>query len=51
VWVLVMSVKLPVDAFSSDPLQVILGPRTAEAGGGVEHASTLLALRRHLRGL
>jgi multiple sugar transport system permease protein len=35
VWVLVMSVKLPVDAFSSDPLQVILGPRTVAAGEGL----------------
>ncbi|HEV2560323.1 MAG TPA: carbohydrate ABC transporter permease [Microvirga sp.] len=33
-WVLVMSIKLPVDAFSSDPLQVIFGPRTLAAGEG-----------------
>jgi len=34
-WVLLMSVKLPVDAFSSDPFQVILGPRTVAAGEGL----------------
>jgi trehalose/maltose transport system permease protein len=34
-WMAVMSVRLPVDAFSSNPLTVILGPRTAASAGGV----------------
>ncbi len=27
VWMAAMSIRLPVDAFSSNPLQVLLGPR------------------------
>jgi multiple sugar transport system permease protein len=34
-WILVMSFKLPVDAFAADPLQVVLGPLTRKAAGGV----------------
>lgn len=34
-WMAVMSVRLPVDAFSSNPLQVMLGPRTRDAAGGL----------------
>jgi trehalose/maltose transport system permease protein len=34
-WMAVMSVRLPVDAFSSNPLKVILGPQTGAAAGGV----------------
>jgi trehalose/maltose transport system permease protein len=34
-WIVVMSFKIPVDAFSADPLQVILGPLTRAARGGV----------------
>lgn len=44
VWVLVMSVKLPVDAFSSDPLQVIFGPRTVAAGEGLSTLDIMIAL-------
>ena len=35
VWILVMSVKLPIDSFASDPLQVILGYQTRGAAGGL----------------
>ena len=34
-WITAMSFKLPLDAFSSNPLQVILGPSTRQAAGGV----------------
>lgn len=34
-WILVMSFKDPIDAFSADPLQVVLGPRTLAARGGL----------------
>jgi trehalose/maltose transport system permease protein len=34
-WIAVMSVKLPVDAFASNPFQVILGFETRDAIGGL----------------
>ena len=34
-WIVFMSVKLPIDSFASDPLQVILGYRTREFSGGL----------------
>ena len=34
-WIVFMSVKLPLDSFSSDPLQVIFGYRTRGAVGGL----------------
>ncbi len=34
VWMAAMSIRLPVDAFSSNPLQVLLGPETARQAGG-----------------
>ena len=34
-WIVFMSVKLPIDSFASNPLQVILGYRTREAAGGL----------------
>ena len=34
VWMAAMSIRLPVDAFSSNPLQVLLGPETARLSGG-----------------
>ena len=40
-WILVMSFKLPVDAFSSDPLDVVLGPSTREAGEGLSPIDVL----------
>ena len=34
VWMAAMSIRLPVDAFSSNPLQVLLGPETQRLSGG-----------------
>ena len=34
-WVLVMSIKLPVDSFASSPLEVIIGPATKLQVGGL----------------
>ena len=34
-WILVMSFKLPVDAFAPNPLSVVFGPSTREAVGGI----------------
>ncbi len=34
-WIVIMSVKLPVDALATDPFTVILGPRTLAADGGL----------------
>ena len=35
VWIGVMSFKSPVDAFASNPLDVIFGPATRAAGNGL----------------
>jgi multiple sugar transport system permease protein len=35
VWIVVMSFKLPIDAFADDPLQVIVGYSTLENRGGI----------------
>lgn len=37
-WILIMSFKLPVDAFAPAMSDVILGPRTREAAGGLSAA-------------
>lgn len=42
-WITAMSFKQPLDAFSSDPAQVILGPSTRLAQGGVSSIGLLLA--------
>ena len=34
-WIVFMSVKLPIDSFASDPFQVVFGYRTREAAGGL----------------
>jgi multiple sugar transport system permease protein len=34
-WIAAMSFKLPVDAFAADPAQVLLGPATRAADGGL----------------
>ncbi len=34
-WITVMSFRIPVEAFASDPLQVILGPLTRRTRGGL----------------
>ncbi len=43
-WIVVMSFKLPVDAFHPNPLNVLLGPRTNEAVGGLSLISIALTL-------
>ncbi|RED13147.1 carbohydrate ABC transporter permease [Pontivivens insulae] len=43
-WVAVMSVKTPVDAFASSPLDVVFGPRTLGNGDGMSVFSILLLL-------
>ncbi len=35
VWISVMSIKLPIDAFASNPLHVIFGPSTRANGKGI----------------
>ncbi len=42
-WTAVMSFRLPIDALSSDPLTVLLGPATAAAGKGLTRADLGLA--------
>jgi trehalose/maltose transport system permease protein len=41
-WVAGMSFRLPVDAFSSNPLQVVLGPDTLAVAGGLGIADIVL---------
>ena len=41
-WVLVMSIKLPVDSFSSNPLEVIFGPATKLQVGGLSIINLLV---------
>lgn len=41
-WILVMSFKLPVDAFAPNPLTVIFGPHTRQAAGGLSPAGAIL---------
>lgn len=43
-WIAVMSFKLPLDALSSSPLNVIFGPVTLADTGGLSLASVMLAL-------
>jgi trehalose/maltose transport system permease protein len=43
-WVAGMSFRLPVDAFSSNPLQVVLGPGTLAAAGGLGIADLVLGM-------
>ena len=40
-WIANMSFKLPVDAFASDPAQVVLGPATLASGNGFSVADIL----------
>ena len=42
VWIVVMSFKLPIDAFADDPLQVILGYSTLERRGGISLAGAAI---------
>jgi len=41
-WVLVMSIKLPVDSFASNPLEVIFGPATKLQVGGLSIINLLV---------
>ena len=34
-WVVLMSIKLPIDSFSSNPFEVIFGPETIKQKGGL----------------
>lgn len=43
-WVMVMSFKLPVDALASNPLQVVFGPETRAAAGGIGILDLVLGL-------
>ena len=43
-WIANMSFKLPVDAFASNPAQVVLGPATLAGGDGLGMADILLGL-------
>jgi len=42
VWIAVMSFKTPFDAFSSNPLNVILGPNTRANGNGLSLADLII---------
>ncbi len=44
VWIVIMSVKLPLDAFADDPLQVIVGYNTLTERGGVSAAGIVIFL-------
>ena len=41
-WVLIMSIKLPVDSFASNPLEVIFGPSTKLQVGGLSIINFLI---------
>ena len=43
-WITVMSVKLPVDAFNSNPLNVIFGPATLTQGKGLSFLDITIGL-------
>ena len=43
-WLLVMSFKLPLDAFDPNPFVVIFGPNTNNVAGGISVISVVLAL-------
>ena len=34
-WVFIMSIKLPIDSFAANPLNVIIGPNTLKQVGGL----------------
>ena len=43
-WTAIMSFKLPLDALSSNPLTVILGPATLKAGQGISVLDMLVGV-------
>ncbi len=44
VWITVMSFKSPLDAFDSNPIRVIVGPRTRDIAGGLSILDIVLGL-------
>ena len=44
VWITIMSFKVPLDAFSSNPFRVIFGPETRSLGHGLSLAEILVGL-------
>ncbi len=44
VWITVMSFKVPLDAYASNPLTVISGPETLKAGSGLSIVDIVVAL-------
>ena len=44
VWIAIMSVKTPLDAFAANPFRVILGPNTRTTTGGLSLLDILLGL-------
>lgn len=42
-WIVVMSFKLPVDAFNANPFVVLFGPQTLNVAGGISILTVLLA--------
>jgi len=43
-WIAVMSFKIPVDAFASNPFSVVFGPETRAAGKGLSTVDMLLGI-------
>ncbi|MEM9422975.1 MAG: carbohydrate ABC transporter permease, partial [Pseudomonadota bacterium] len=43
-WIMVMSFKTPVDAFSSNPLSVVFGPETRATGNGISMLDIVVAI-------
>ena len=43
-WIAAMSFKLPLDAFSANAVQVVMGPATRDAVGGVSTAGLAMGL-------
>jgi trehalose/maltose transport system permease protein len=44
VWIVVMSLRAPIDALSSDPLTVLMGPRTLASSGGISILDAVLGV-------
>ena len=49
-WIAVMSIRVPVDAFSSNPLQVVFGENTRQMAGGVSSIWLLAGIAALLLG-
>ena len=44
IWIAVMSIKTPIDAFDSNPFRVLFGPNTRDAVGGLSILDIVLGL-------